>query len=91
LPGRKYRIAIVNIIDPDKICMGFYFQGSTGGQHTYKMLVSNLMQPQLENPLIDAAIFLYNGSELKNMDHINLEGIISEREIDRVIRRALKK
>ncbi len=87
--NRQYRIGIANIRDPDKICMTVYFQGSTGGQNTFLMLVSNLLQPQLEHPLLDGIIFLYNNSELKKMDHIELEGIISEREIDYVIRKTL--
>jgi len=91
LPERKCLIAVVNIDDQDQICMTTYFQGTTGGNNTFLMLVSNLMQPQLEFPLIDGVIILYNGTELKNMDHINLEGLISEREIDKYIRIAIQK
>ncbi len=88
--NKQYRIAVVNIKDPDEICMTFYFQGSMGGQNTYVMLVSNLMQPQLKDPLLDGIIFLYNNSELKGMDHIRLSGIITERGIEFGIRRALE-
>lgn len=87
---KQYRIAVVNIQDSDKICMTLYFQGSSGGQNTFLMLISNLMQPQLKYPLLDGIIFLYNNSELKEMDHICLQGLFSEREIDRIIRKALK-
>jgi len=90
LPDRTYSVATVNIDDPDTICMGTYFQGSTGGFITYLMLVSNLMQPQLKSPLLDGLIILYNNNELKGMDHINLEGLISEREIDNIVRQAVK-
>jgi hypothetical protein len=90
LPDRTYSIATVNIDDPDKICMGTYFQGSTGGFITFLMLVSNLMQPQLKLPLLEGVFFLYNNEELKNIDHINLEGLISEREVDRIVRNAVK-
>jgi len=90
LPDRTYSVATVNIDDPDTICMGTYFQGSTGGFITYLMLVSNLMQPQLKTPLLDGLIILYNNNELKGMDHINLEGLISEREIDNIVRQAVK-
>ena len=69
--------------------MGTYFQGSTGGRITFLMLVSNLIQPQLEYPLLDGVIILYNSEELKQLDHINLEGLISEREIDNAVRRAI--
>jgi len=88
--NRQYRIAVVNIQDPDKICMGLYFQGSSGGHNTFLMLISNLMQPQLKEPFIDGIIFLYNNSELKDMDHIYLQGLFSEREIDRIVRKELK-
>ena len=88
--NKQYRIAVVNIKDPDEICMTLYFQGSTGGQNTYVMLVSNLMQPQLKDPLLDGIIFLYNKSELKEMDHIRLSGIITERGIEFGIREALQ-
>ena len=90
LLDRTYSVATVNIDDQDKICMGIYFQGSTGGFFTFLMLVSNLMQPQRNTPLIDGLIILYNNAELKAMDHINLEGLISEREIDNLVRRAVK-
>lgn len=90
LSNRKHSIATVNIDDPDKICMGIYFQGSTGGFITFLMLVSNLMQPQRNTPLIDGLIILYNNTELKVMDHINLEGLISEREIDNIVRQVVK-
>jgi len=90
LPDRTYSVATVNIDDPDTICTGTYFQGSTGGFITLLMLVSNLMQPQLKTPLLDGLIILYNNTELKGMDHINLEGLISEREIDNIVRQAVK-
>jgi hypothetical protein len=54
------------------------------------MLVANFMQPQLKYPLIDGLIILYNNTELKVMDHINLEGLISERVIDDLVRQAVK-
>jgi len=48
------------------------------------------MQPQLKEPILDGVIFLYNKSELKEMDHIYLQGLFSEREIDGIVRKALK-
>ncbi len=90
LPNKKHSIATVDIDDPDKICMGTYFQGSAGGRITFLMLVANFMQPQLKYPLLDGLIILYNNTELKVMDHINLEGLISEREIDNLVRQAVK-
>lgn len=90
LDKRRYLIATININDPDRICMENYYQGSSGGRITFLMLVANFMQPQLKYPLLDAALFLYNGDELKEMDHINIFGIISEREVDSVVRKAVK-
>lgn len=48
------------------------------------------MQPQLKDPLLDGIIFLYNKSELKEMDHIRLSGIITERGIKFGILEALE-
>ena len=42
-PDKSYVVATVNIDDPDKICMGTYFQGSAGGRITFLMLVANFM------------------------------------------------
>jgi hypothetical protein len=54
------------------------------------MLVANLMQPQLAIPLLDGIIFLYNDEEVRALDHINLEGLISEREINDLVRKSIK-
>jgi hypothetical protein len=89
--NRIFYIASININDPDKVCMTTFFQGSTGAYNTYLTLMSNFIQPQLVVPLLDGIVFSYNDEELKVMDHINLEGLISEREIDYYIRTALKK
>jgi hypothetical protein len=90
LTNRKLDIATINIIDPDEVCMTTFFQGTTGAFNTYLALVSNFIQPQLSTPLLDCIVFTYNGDELKAMDHINLEGIISEREINNIVRMAIK-
>lgn len=87
---RIFYIATININDPDKVSMTTFFQGSTGGYNTYLTLMSNFMQPQLAIPLLDGIIFTYNNEELKAMDHINLEGLISEREFNDVVRKAIK-
>ena len=90
LPNRKLHIATINIVDPDEICMTTFFQGTTGAHNTYLTLVSNFIQPQLSTPLLDCIVFTYNDDELKAMDHINLEGIISEREINSLVRKSIK-
>ena len=88
--NRTFYIATINIIDPDKVCMSTFFQGSTGGYNTYLSLVLNFIQPQLARSLLDGIIFTYNNEELKAMDHINLEGLISYREIDYLISKVIK-
>lgn len=75
---RDYKIATINIIDTNKICMGCYFQGSLGGSMTAVMLGTNILQPQFvySSPFLDGVILLYNGSPLKEMDHIDIDGIL---------------
>jgi len=75
-----FEIAIINIIDPTRICMSYFFQGSTGGETTFNELGANLLQPELENhSLVDGVIILYNGLPLPALDHINLSGILVPR------------
>ncbi len=76
---RIYKIATVDIIDTGRICIGAFFQGSTGGHNTYVMLGTNILQPQFvyASPLLDGLILLYNGSPLYDMDHINIDGILT--------------
>jgi hypothetical protein len=73
---RIYRIAIIDIIDSNKLCMDYYFQGSTGAHCTYLILGTNLLQPQSNPAFLDGIIILYNGSPLIGLDHINIEGIL---------------
>jgi hypothetical protein len=73
---RIYKIAIVNIIDTNKVCMGYYFQGSIGAHCTCIALGSNLLQPQSNPAFLDGIIILYNGSPLVGLDHINIDGIL---------------
>jgi hypothetical protein len=73
---RIYKIAIVNIIDTNKVCMAYYFQGSTGAHCTYITLGTNLLQPQCNLTFLDGVIILYNGSPLVGLDHINIDGIL---------------
>ncbi|MEJ2545099.1 MAG: hypothetical protein P8Y99_13615, partial [Calditrichaceae bacterium] len=45
-PNKTFRIGIINIIDQNKIALGTYFQGSSGGAMTSVTITSNLFQPQ---------------------------------------------
>lgn len=73
---RVYKIATVDIVDTNKICMGAFFQGSTGGHYTYNILGTNILQPHLTSSFLDGVIILYNGKPLEPLDHINLDGIL---------------
>lgn len=77
--NKNYTIAIINIIDPQKVCMSYFFQGSAGAQETYNILGCNLLQPTFDQSLVDGVIILYNGSPLESLDHINLRGILVPR------------
>jgi hypothetical protein len=84
---RDYILATVNIEDKDNVCMTSYFQGTTGAYTTFLMIVANILQPQLNEALIDGLIILYNNKELEELSHINLSGIITYKEIrDKVYR-----
>jgi len=84
---REYILAIVNIEDKDSVCMTSYFQGTTGAYTTFLMIVANILQPQLNDAMIDGLIVLYNKKELEELSHINLSGIITYKEIrDKVYR-----
>ena len=87
-PIRSFRIATINLIDPEELCMGYFFQGSTGGHFTASMITANFTQPHLDTPLLDGLIILYNGQVLKRMDHINLERIIVPGDIRLTILKA---
>jgi hypothetical protein len=47
------------------------------------------MQPHLNPPLVDGLVFLYNGEMLPELDHINVEGILIPRLVQRVAKRAI--
>ena len=78
-PSRPLYLAVVNMVDPNRDAMEYFFQGSTGGQTTFCMLGATFMQPHLESPLLDGLIILYNGELLPELDHINLSGVLIPR------------
>ena len=84
-PIRPFRIATVNIIDPEELCMGYFFQGSHGAYVTACMITAHFTQPQSQIPLVDGLVILYNGQVLQMMDHINFERIITPGEIRQVV------
>ncbi len=90
-PIRPFRIATINLVDPQEQCMGYFFQGSAGGYVTANMLLANFTQPHLLAPLLDGLIILYNGKVLPMMDHINLDRIFIPGDLRQRIQKAIRK
>jgi hypothetical protein len=77
------------MVDVNNDALGYFFQGSTGGQTTFCMLTATFMQPHLDPPLLDGLVILYNGKLLAKLDHINLTGILTPRMVEYVTKRAI--
>jgi hypothetical protein len=86
---RPLRIATINMVDKGEVAIDSFFQGSRGAQTTFCMLTSTFLQPQLDPPLLDGLILLYNGEALQGLDHIDLSGILTPRLVQRVVYRAI--
>lgn len=86
---RNYRLAVINMIDPQQEALQGFFQGSAGGLTTYYMLAATFLQPQLDPPLVDGLILLYNGEEFPETDHVNLRGIVTPEAIRPVVSKTL--
>jgi len=89
ISSRPLRIGTVNMVDPDRDAMRYFFQGSAGARTTFYMIGATFMQPHLNPPLLDGLVFLYNGEMLPELDHINVEGILIPRLVQRVTKRAI--
>jgi hypothetical protein len=85
------RVAVINMVDMEGYAMKYFFQGSTGAQTTFCMLGATFIQPQLDPPLLDGLIILYNGKPLPELDHINLSGILTPRLFKYVAKRAISR
>jgi hypothetical protein len=86
---RSLRIATVNMVDPDRDAMGYFFQGSVGARTTFYVLGATFLQPHLDPPLLDGLVLLYNGEILPELDHINLTGILTPRLVRVAAKRAI--
>jgi hypothetical protein len=84
-PIRPFRIATIDFIDTEELATGYFFQGSHGGYVTYAMLAANFTQPQLDIPILDGLIILYNGRILTDMDHIRIDRIIVPGDIRQAV------
>jgi len=89
ISSRSLRIATVNMVDPDRDAMRYFFQGSAGARTTFYMIGATFMQHHLSPPLLDGLVFLYNGEMLPELDHINVEGILTPRLVRRITKRAI--
>lgn len=89
-PSRSLRIATVNMVDPDRDAMGYFFQGSAGARTTFYMLGATFLQPHLNPPLLDGLVLLYNGEVIPELDHINLTGILTPRLVQLATKRAIR-
>lgn len=89
VPQRVYRLAVINMIDPELEALQGFFQGSAGGQTTFYMLTATFLQPHLDPPLADGLILLYNSEEFPAFDHINLRGIVTPETIRPVVKNIL--
>ena len=86
---RPYRLAVINMIDPQLEALQGFFQGSAGGLTTYYMLAATFLQPQLDPPLVDGLILLYNGEAFPETVHVNLRGIVTPQAIRPVVTKTL--
>ncbi len=89
--NRIFRIGIVNILDKGRVALTKQFQGSTGGGITNTVILSNLVQPQLYDPILDGLILSYNGDAFEDMDHVNFNKIITESDIFHLVKQAISK
>jgi hypothetical protein len=90
-PSRPFRIAVIDMVDKNQDAMGYFFQGSTGGQTTYCLIGATFLQPHLSPPLLDGLILLYNGEILPELDHIDLTGILVPRSFQHVAEKAIRR
>ena len=87
---RTYYIATINMQDEKEAGYHHFFQGSFGGQATFAMISATFLQPQNNPPLLDGLIFTYNGNAFPKLDHINFNGIITPRVVERVVFSAIQ-
>lgn len=84
-PPDPMRIAVVNMVDPDRWAERGFFQGTTGGYMTQLMISATFMQvapaPD-EAPLLDGLVLLYNGERILPMDHTGLDQIQQPEDVE---------
>jgi hypothetical protein len=88
-PSRSLRTAVINMVDTNRDAIGYFFQGSAGGQTTFYILAATFIQPHLTPPLLDGLVLLYNGEIMPELDHINLTDILTPRLVKHPVFRAI--
>ena len=91
VPHRTYRLAVINMIDPQLEALQGYFQGSAGGQTTFYMLAATFLQPHIDPPLADGLILLYNGEAFPAIDHVNFQGIVTTEMVKGLVTKVLSR
>ncbi|MBD3241315.1 MAG: hypothetical protein GF331_12065 [Chitinivibrionales bacterium] len=81
-PGRWLEVGVIDIVDTAGAAMRTFFQGSAGASATENVLLANFLQPQLDPPLLDGTVFLYNGEPMREMAHLDLSGIQTPNDLD---------
>ncbi len=90
-PGRWLHVGVIDIVDTARIAMRSYFQGSAGASTTESVLLANFLQPQLDPPLLDGVVFLYNGEPMQEMSHIDLQGILTPNDVNPRVGRLMRR
>jgi hypothetical protein len=90
IPGKLFRIGIINMIDETEAAKKHFFQGSYGGQATFYMIAATFLQPQNNLPLLDGMILLYNGKAFPEMVHIDFTGLVTPKSIRHIVLQVLK-
>jgi hypothetical protein len=88
-PDRTYRLAVINMKDPNQAALHYFFQGSYGARETFYMITATLLQPQNQPPLLDGLILQYNGGTFPELDHINFSGIMVPGAVSPMVKSAV--
>lgn len=88
--SRHLRVATIDMIDPKGTALTDFFQGSMGAQSTFHLVAATFLQPQLDPPLLDGMILLYNGERFPVMDHVQLSEIVVPEQVRRAVVRAVQ-
>ena len=75
-PPESMRIAVIDMVDPDRWGERSFFQGTTGGAISERLIAATFLQVPATweaPPLLDGLVLLYNGERIAPMDHTRLD------------------